>query len=116
MTYMVAVLTFRLTHEPTGSMVAVSGDVDYATAPQVREQVLLALRQGSSVHLDLRDVSFMDSAGIHLLVSGSHRARAMGGHLCLIGSSRPVRRLLTVAGFEPWPVEGCVCATIMESW
>src|SRR3954454_5226461 len=105
MTYMVPVLTFRLTHEPAARTIAVGGDVDYATAPQLREQVLVALRRGSSVHLDLRDVGFMDSAGIHLLVSGSHRALANGGHLGLTGTSRPVRRLLTLAGVEPWPVD-----------
>lgn len=46
----------------------ISGDVDLQTAPQLRERILAAALEGTSVVLDLRGVRFMDSPGLGTVI------------------------------------------------
>jgi anti-sigma B factor antagonist len=79
----------------------VSGEIDLGTAPQLREAALEALRHhGSDLRLDLRDVHFMDSTGIEVLLATRRRAALEGGSLTLVRPSRPVQRILQVTGVD----------------
>ncbi len=50
-------------------IVEVHGEIDLLTAPRVREAVAEAVASGwSQLVIDRRAVSFMDSAGVHLLL------------------------------------------------
>jgi anti-sigma B factor antagonist len=68
---------FRIRYlaEDDGSvLVAVSGEVDVATAPRLHDVLdHLLIRQQATV-LDLSEVRFMDSAGIHVLLWATHEA------------------------------------------
>ena len=79
----------------------VAGEIDLGTAPQLREAALDALRHhGTTLRVDLRDVSFMDSTGIEVLLATRRRASLEGGSLTLYRPSRPVRRILEVTGLD----------------
>jgi anti-sigma B factor antagonist len=79
--------------------VLVRGDVDLETAPALTEAVEAAIREtrGAFV-IDLREVTFLASCGVHLLV----RARALLGRedraLVVICPPGPARRVLEVVG------------------
>src|SRR3954469_21507396 len=111
---MASVLTLRLIREPTSTTLIVAGDIDYSTARQTHQQVLVTLRQGVNVHLDLGGVDFMDSAGFQMLVRSTHRARTMGAHLGVTAPAEPVHRLIRASGFELAAAERCICTTVME--
>ena len=82
-----------------GPMVFVRGEVDLASAPQLREAALTALSLGPKVlRLDLAHVTFMDVSGLHVLLSAQRRAALMGGRLVLMGTSPTVERLLDLTG------------------
>ncbi len=50
-------------------VVRVQGEIDLATAPRLHDAVADAVADGwSHLVVDLRAVSFMDSAGVHLLL------------------------------------------------
>jgi anti-anti-sigma factor len=78
------------------------GDVDVAvrvggTAP------LGGLRDGTSpITVDCRDVDFMDSTGMSILVRVLRDAAADGRSVRFLGASEPVRRLLEVTGAAQW--------------
>ena len=80
--------------------VVVTGEVDLDTAPTVRDEVLRHLHGGAAVHLDLGDVTFMDSSGLHVLLATSRRAAEVGADLRLARVSARVQRLLELTGTD----------------
>src|SRR5690242_7055527 len=82
-------------------VVEVAGDLDMATAPQLREGLQGVLDAGTrNVVVDLAGVGFMDSSGLGALVVMFNAARERGGRLCLAATQRPVRTLLTVTSVD----------------
>ena len=78
---------------------ALSGELDMATAPILSED--LASFEGNSVStivLDLRDLRFIDSTGLHALVEARSRAVSIGDRLLLSGASPAARRLMELTG------------------
>ena len=80
--------------------VVVTGEVDLDTAPTVRDEVLRHLHGGVSVYLDLGDVTFMDSSGLHVLLATTRRASLVGAELRLVRVSARVQRLIELTGTE----------------
>ena len=77
---------FGLAEEPLpgGLMLAVSGELDIATAPALRERLAAAVDSGvTRIVVDLRDVTFMDSVGLAAVVHARSRL-ASGGRLALV--------------------------------
>jgi anti-sigma B factor antagonist len=81
--------------------VAVSGEVDITTAPDLRAWLTRALDDGAAkVVLDLSGVEFMDSSGLSVLVGAHRRLARLGGRLGIVGVSPIVARLLSVTGLH----------------
>ena len=80
-------------------LVRMPPEVDLATAPALRDELLVALNRGG-VHLvvDARPVTFMDSSGVNALVRARERATALDGSLHVVTSSPGVRRVLEITG------------------
>ena len=71
------------------------GDIDLATAPQLRQDLVDASASGSTlVVLDLERVEFLDSVGISVIVGGHKRLRHEGRRLHLAAPQAIVRRVL----------------------
>jgi anti-sigma B factor antagonist len=85
---------------PEGTVVAVGGELDLLTAPQLAatlEPILTADHR--HIAIDLTETSFLDSAGIHALVNIGNRARRHFAVICPAGS---VRRTIELVGLaEP---------------
>lgn len=74
---------------------AVMGELDLASAPELRRQVTNAAAPGvKRLELDLSAVEFIDAAGLSVLVEMSKVAAASGCALVIRRPSRAVRRLL----------------------
>jgi anti-anti-sigma factor len=83
---------------PSGKTLIVRGEVDLATAAQLRDAVLRHLSAASSLRLDLSGVTFMDSSGLHVLIASQRRAALLGNPLVIARASPAVERLLQVTG------------------
>jgi anti-anti-sigma factor len=82
-------------------VVGVSGEIDIASAPKLREELLSAVRRhGARLALDLGGVTFMDCAGINVLLAARRHARLEGGWVRVARASRRVRNVLTLAGLH----------------
>jgi anti-sigma B factor antagonist len=88
--------------EERGFLVAVlSGRLDNARAPAVREQLLRLLRPAASqLVLDLTLVSGIDAAGLAVLVGTERRARLLGGSLRLAAAKPAVSMAVHAAGLD----------------
>ena len=76
-----------------------AGELDLASAPALREQLLRLLRPGSSrLVLDLSRVSFCDASGLAVLVGADRQARLLGGFLRLAAVSPQTARVLDITG------------------
>jgi anti-anti-sigma factor len=78
-----------------------SGELDIACAPALREQLLGLLRPGSSrLVIDLSKVSYCDARGLAVLISPGRRARLLGGFLRLAAVSPKVDQILHITGLR----------------
>lgn len=77
------------------------GELDLATAPELEDRVLAALRGAEHpVVLDLRELTFMDSTGIRTIIAAHHVAQDAGADLRLIGPhpDTVVWRVIEISG------------------
>lgn len=78
-----------------------SGDLDLATTGRV-EAELKRIEAGDArtIVIDLSDVAFISSTGVHLLVDAALRSRADANGLTLLPGSATVQRVLQICGVE----------------
>jgi anti-anti-sigma factor len=76
--------------------VCVAGELDIDTTPHLARM----LREPKSrlVVLDLRELAFMDSSGVHTIVNASARARQLGRRLVLLRGPPDVDRVFKLTG------------------
>jgi anti-sigma B factor antagonist len=68
------------------TVVALDGEFDLATAPQVRDAVLGAVGgNGERVAVDMTACTFIDSTGLRILVEAGRKMQERGQKLALIG-------------------------------
>jgi anti-sigma B factor antagonist len=83
------------------TVVMVSGELDIASAPVLREQLLGLLRPGASrIVIDLSGVTFCDASGLAVLVGASRRARLLDGVLRLAAPTPLVATVLRLTGLH----------------
>jgi anti-sigma B factor antagonist len=81
--------------------ILVAGELDLATAGGLRDQIAELLDVGwRDVLVDLREVAFMDTSGVHVLLDADERARAEGVRLAVIVEPGPVRELLRLTATD----------------
>jgi anti-sigma B factor antagonist len=86
-----------------GRLVTVRGDVDATTAPGLRACLLAALEGpgAADVEVDLTGVTFLDSAGLTVLVVAHQAAERAGCAVRLrCGGTRAVTRPLELTGLS----------------
>ncbi len=80
-------------------VVGLIGDLDLATAPEARQQLLRAVHESADppvVVVDLLGVDFLDAVGIGVLLAGVVVCRSRGGDLALCRAEPQVLALLDV--------------------
>ncbi|MHA6756992.1 STAS domain-containing protein [Streptacidiphilus sp. PAMC 29251] len=70
-------LDINTTHSTTGPVLALTGELDHASAGQLRTAVdALALEAGQTLTFDLTGLAFCDSTGITVIIAARNHARA----------------------------------------
>lgn len=92
---------FRLEVQSQGqsTVIAVSGELDLASSPALQEELeRVSASDARMLIIDLRELDFMDSTGLSVLVK-AHRAAEEGARrLYLIKGPPQVQRLLSLTG------------------
>ena len=92
---------FRATLRQGGrdaAWVRVTGELDIATAPQLEHTLREAQLRARRVVPDLRELTFMDCAGIRAILAASNHARQAGAHLVVVRGPSHVDRVFTLTG------------------
>jgi anti-sigma B factor antagonist len=81
------------------AVVALHGDLDSRTAPNVQEHIGLALTESRLLALDLSDLHYMSSAGLRVMLLSYRQAQRAGGEMAVVGLSDELRVLMSAVGF-----------------
>lgn len=75
----------------------VSGEVDMETSPALKDQILKALKGARILKVELKDVAYLDSSGIAVLIGGLREAQKAKVDFRLLDPSPPVRAVIELA-------------------
>ncbi|MDC3007783.1 STAS domain-containing protein [Candidatus Pelagibacter sp.] len=90
-------MKFKVSEENNISTVFLNGEIDMDIADNVREVVFPLIDAGKEVHLNLKDVQYMDSSGISVIVESNQRAKQKNTKVELKELSQPVEKVLAMA-------------------
>jgi anti-sigma B factor antagonist len=98
-------LTVGIHRVPGRTSVAVSGEIDFYSAPALRHGLDDAVDGDVNgvLAVDLSGVTFMDAAGLGVLVGERQRLEARGGAMALSGARPIVARLLELTDLARIP-------------
>lgn len=80
-------------------VVAVSGEIDLAVAPSLRQSLAQLVEAGHcDIYVDLMDATFLDSISLGVLVGALEQCREAGGDLHLLVTEPRILRVLEITG------------------
>jgi anti-sigma B factor antagonist len=89
----------KVHHEAGAAVVTLSGELDIAAAPSLEQQLeTVFAAPPAQLIVDLRELEFIDSTGLSVLVKANQRAESDGLRFGLAGGGTQVRRLLSLTG------------------
>jgi anti-sigma B factor antagonist len=81
----------------TTPVIAVHGQADLHTAPQLRAAITSALDSGASgLVIDLSEASFIDSMTLGVLLGAVKRLRPTGGRVSVVCTDSHIRRIFEI--------------------
>jgi anti-anti-sigma factor len=81
------------------ALIAIAGELDLASSPALRDELLRCSDAGAElVILDLRELLFMDSTGLSILVRAHQQAVDSGRRFAVVRGGQQVQRLLSLTG------------------
>jgi anti-sigma B factor antagonist len=84
---------------PDAVLVTLDGELEFAQALTFDEALRKVERRGSaSIVVDLRELAFIDSAGVGTLLAARRRAARAGRRIVIVQGPPAVRRLFAIAG------------------
>jgi anti-sigma B factor antagonist len=107
-------LELDVTKRRGAAVVAVSGEVDVATAPRLREQIVALVADGERrIVCDLEAVEFLDSTGLGVLVGALKRVRTHDGELVLVCTKPSLLKVFEITGLtRVFDIQDSVAAAV----
>jgi anti-sigma B factor antagonist len=94
------VLSIVVRHQPGHVLVSVIGEIDIATVPQLRGQLVALAAAGPALIVDLDQVSFIDAAGLGAVATAARQGAGHGTCVHVVCARRQVRRLFMITGLD----------------
>lgn len=87
------------TEQGEWTVLRVSGEIDVATAPKLREKIISLVGEGClSIVVDLAAVDFLDSTGLGVLVGALKRVREHDGELRIACDEPRIVKVFEITG------------------
>lgn len=81
-------------------IVSLAGECDLSVREHLTAVLLDAVHRTKAVVVDLAELTFIDSTGVHSLVTAHHAATQTGGKIYLINAAGPVATVLRITGLD----------------
>ena len=82
-------------------LVAVRGEIDLFTAPELKQVLTEAVEQGKSrVVVDLTETTFLDSTALGVLIGAVKRLRSRDGALAIVNTDQNIAKTFEITGLD----------------
>jgi anti-sigma B factor antagonist len=86
---------------PETKVIAVAGEIDIFTAPDLRAAVVQAIDAGArGLVIDLSETRFLDSTALGVLIGALKRLRTIGGRLVIVNREPTTARTFEITGLD----------------
>ena len=93
-------MTYQVKEENNISTVFLNGEIDMDVTDSAKDVILPLIEAGKEVHLNLKDVEYMDSSGISVLIESHQKAMELGTKVTLKEISKSVLKVIMMAKLE----------------
>tara|TARA_B110000008_G_scaffold52478_1_gene51692 strand:+ start:530 stop:829 length:300 start_codon:yes stop_codon:yes gene_type:complete len=93
-------MTYKVTENNNISTVFLDGEIDMDIAEKAKEVIMPLVEAGKEVHINLKEVQYMDSSGISILIESHQKASEMGSKVILKEISKSVLKVIMMAKLE----------------
>ena len=93
-------MSYKIIEENSISTVYLYGEIDMDVTDKAKEAIMPLVEAGKEVHINLKDVQYMDSSGISILIESHQKASEMGTKVTLKEISKSVLKVIMMAKLE----------------
>ena len=93
-------MSYKVTEEDNISIVHLDGEIDMDVTEKAKEVIMPLIEAKKEVHLNLKDVQYMDSSGISVLIESHQKATELGTKVVLKDISKSVLKVIMMAKLE----------------
>ena len=93
-------MSYKVTEEENIATVYLDGEIDMDVTEKAKEVIMPLIEAKKEVHLNLKDVQYMDSSGISVLIESHQKAIELGTKVTLKEISKSVLKVIMMAKLE----------------
>tara|TARA_Y100000590_G_scaffold390906_1_gene467085 strand:- start:231 stop:530 length:300 start_codon:yes stop_codon:yes gene_type:complete len=93
-------MSYKVNKEGNITTVYLEGEIDMDKTDEAKEVILPLLDSGDEVHINLKNVSYMDSSGISVLIESHQKATENNTKVVLKEISKSVLKVIMMAKLE----------------
>ena len=93
-------MTYKISENANISTVFLDGEIDMDVTEKAKEIIFPLVEAGKEVHINLKDVSYMDSSGISVLIESHQKATEKGTKVIIKEISKSVLKVIMMAKLE----------------
>ena len=93
-------MTYKISENANISTVFLNGEIDMDVTEKAKQIILPLVEAGKEVHINLKDVSYMDSSGISVLIESHQKALEKGTKVIIKEISKSVLKVIMMAKLE----------------
>ena len=93
-------MTYKISENANISTVFLDGEIDMDVTEKAKEIIFPLVEAGKEVHINLKDVSYMDSSGISVLIESHQKALEKGTKVIIEEISKSVLKVIMMAKLE----------------
>ena len=93
-------MTYKVTEEGNIATVHLDGEIDMDVTEKAKEVIMPLIEAKKEVHINLKEVQYMDSSGISVLIESHQKAMELGTKVTLKEISKSVLKVIMMAKLE----------------
>jgi len=93
-------MSYKISEEGNVATVHLDGEIDMDVTEKAKEVIMPLIESGKEVHLNLKEVQYMDSSGISVLIESHQKAAELGTKVILKEISKSVLKVIMMAKLE----------------
>ena len=93
-------MSYKISEEGNVATVFLNGEIDMDVTEKAKDVILPLVEDGKEVHLNLKDVSYMDSSGISVLIESHQKALESNTKVVVKEVSKSVLKVIMMAKLE----------------